>query len=49
VADPAQVLSRSEEVEPTGKEKDDDLQELTTDVVKDRGVGDEEKENDQQA
>ena len=43
------LLSRSEEVESAGKERDGDSLKPTTDITKDKVVGDEEKENEKQA
>jgi len=43
------LFPRSNEAEPTEKEKDDDSPKLTTDTDKDKVVGDEEKENEKQA
>jgi len=43
------LFSRSNEVEPAEKEEDDDSPKLTTDIDKDKVVGDEEKENEKQA
>ena len=43
------LFSRSNEVEPVEKEKGDDSPKLTTDIDKEKVVGDEEKENEKQA
>ncbi|KAF9646266.1 hypothetical protein BDM02DRAFT_3271100 [Thelephora ganbajun] len=45
----SRLLSRGKEVDPVGKEKDDGSPKPITDVVKDKVVGDEEKENEKQS